>query len=201
MPQFKYIVEHLEEGLSEWVQLEYSNMIKQVGKGNLILANMTPATIELVPQHIREGAVCTQETALKYAGGIEKVLLLDPSATQELGPEDGKPEAGFEYLLFGGILGDDPPRDRTKELRVQGFAGRHLGNYQMTTDTAVLVSRRVVEGGFKLSELTFVDKPDLQLDLHQSVEMPFRYLVEDGKPVLPAGFLDLLRKTNNDSLF
>ncbi|KAJ3120743.1 hypothetical protein HK100_012664 [Physocladia obscura] len=174
-------------------------MIKQVGKGNLILANMTKETIANAPQNIKEGAICTEESAQKYAGGIEKVLLLDPSAKQELSPEDSA--AGFEYLLFGGILGDDPPRDRTKELRVQGFSGRHLGNYQMTTDTAVLVSKRVIEGGKKLSELEFVDKPDINLSSHESVEMPFRYLVENGAPLLPAGFLELLRKTNNDSLF
>ncbi|KAJ3062238.1 hypothetical protein HDU98_001874 [Podochytrium sp. JEL0797] len=197
--QFKYIVEHLEEGLTPWVQLEYSNMINQVGKGNLILANMSLETMKLVPQNILDGAVCTQQSAKEYAGGVEKVLLLDPSAKRELSPDDAK--AGFQFLLFGGILGDDPPRDRTKELRVQGFSGRHLLEYQMTTDTAELVSKRVIEGGFKLSELKFVDKPDLQLSAHESVEMPFRYLVEDGKPVLPPGFLDLLRKTNNDALF
>lgn len=33
--------------------------------------------------------------------------------------------------------------DRTKELRKLGFAGRHLGPIQMSTDTAVNVARRV----------------------------------------------------------
>jgi len=41
--------------------------------------------------------------------------------------------------------GDDPPRDRTGELRKLGFEGRHLKEVQMTTDTAVGVSKRVVE--------------------------------------------------------
>ncbi|KAJ3287052.1 hypothetical protein HDU79_006003 [Rhizoclosmatium sp. JEL0117] len=199
MPQFKYIIEHFEEGLSEWVKLEYSNMIVQVGKGNLVLCNLTKDTIENIPQNIKEGAVCTQQTALQYAGSVQKVLLLDPSAPVELNPDDGKD--GFEFLLFGGILGDDPPRDRTKELRVQGFTGRHLGPVQMTTDTAVLVSKRVLEGGKKLSELQFVDKPELKVSKSESVEMPFRYLVENGQPILPAGFIELLRKTNNEPLW
>jgi len=43
------------------------------------------------------------------------------------------------------IAGDDPPRDRTGELRKLGFEGRHLKEVQMTTDTAVGVSKRVVE--------------------------------------------------------
>jgi ribosome biogenesis SPOUT family RNA methylase Rps3 len=43
------------------------------------------------------------------------------------------------------MVGDDPPRDRTGELRKLGFEGRHLKEVQMTTDTAVGVSKRVVE--------------------------------------------------------
>ena len=42
-------------------------------------------------------------------------------------------------------LGDDPPRDRTAELRVLGFPRRHLGSVQMTTDTALGVTKCVVE--------------------------------------------------------
>ena len=41
--------------------------------------------------------------------------------------------------------GDDPPRDRTSELRVLGFPGRHLGPIQMTTDTALGVTKIVVQ--------------------------------------------------------
>ena len=35
-------------------------------------------------------------------------------------------------------------RDRTSELRKKGFQGRRLGPVQMTTDTAVRVTREVV---------------------------------------------------------
>ena len=41
--------------------------------------------------------------------------------------------------------GDHPPRDRTGELRVLGFATRHLGPVQMTTDTALGVTKLVVQ--------------------------------------------------------
>lgn len=71
-----------------------------------------------------------------------RVCLLDPRATEVLGPEDADK---FDVFLYGGILGDDPPRDRTGELRKLGFPGRHLGPVQMTTDTAVGVSKIVVE--------------------------------------------------------
>lgn len=35
--------------------------------------------------------------------------------------------------------------DRTSELRAKGFAGRRLGEEQMTTDTAARVTRIVVQ--------------------------------------------------------
>ncbi|KAK1227012.1 hypothetical protein PQX77_009974 [Marasmius sp. AFHP31] len=97
----------------------------------------------------------------ELGGSLEKVCLLDPKAEKEISPEDG--DGRFEWFLFGvsdlsyifheeslsiegdqGILGDDPPRDRTGELRVLGFPGRHLGPVQMTTDTALGVTKRVV---------------------------------------------------------
>lgn len=45
----------------------------------------------------------------------------------------------FEYL-FSGLIGID----RTSELRKKGYVGRRLGPKQMTTDTAVRVTRMVV---------------------------------------------------------
>lgn len=47
--------------------------------------------------------------------------------------------------------------DRTSELRKKGYAGRRLGPKQMTTDTAVRVTRMVVhekgprEAGYNIS--------------------------------------------------
>jgi ribosome biogenesis SPOUT family RNA methylase Rps3 len=73
-----------------------------------------------------------------------RVCLLDPKAPLPLAPDD---KDKFDWFLYGGILGDDPPRDRTGELRKLGFEGRHLGSVQMTTDTALGVTKIVVEDG------------------------------------------------------
>jgi ribosome biogenesis SPOUT family RNA methylase Rps3 len=92
----------------------------------------------------------SQESILTYLASasppipISKVCLLDPKAPKALCPEDGQP-GKFEFFLFGGILGDDPPRDRTGELRKMGFEGRHLRDVQMTTDTALHVTKLVIE--------------------------------------------------------
>lgn len=42
-----------------------------------------------------------------FADRKDKVCLLDPASEIELRPADGDV---FEVFLFGGILGDDPPR-------------------------------------------------------------------------------------------
>jgi ribosome biogenesis SPOUT family RNA methylase Rps3 len=81
-----------------------------------------------------------------------RVCLLDPRATDVLSPADA---GHFDVFLYGGILGDDPPRDRTGELRKLGFPGRHLGPVQMTTDTAVGVTKIVVEDRVPLDKIPY----------------------------------------------
>jgi len=86
---------------------------------------------------------------------LEQVCLLDPKASLALTPSDG--DAGkFTWFLFGGILGDDPPRDRTAELRALGFPTRHLGPVQMTTDTALGVTKRVIVDRVPLDEIPYI---------------------------------------------
>ena len=66
------------------------------------------------------------------------------------------PDAGqFEVFIFGEILGDNPPQDRTSYLRAEGFQTRHLGNLQMSTDTAVLTTKLIVELGFEFYKIPF----------------------------------------------
>ena len=57
------------------------------------------------------------------------------------------------YLFF---KGDDPPRDRTSELRILGFPTRHLGPVQMTTDTALGVTKLVVHDHISLNGIPYI---------------------------------------------
>lgn len=158
----------------------------------------------------------------------EKVCLLDPKSPFAVSITDAgkhssttKDEAAsgpFEYFLFGGILGDDPPRDRTSSLRQLGFPSRHLGGVQMTTDTALGVTKRCVEDGFLLNlddtkeqedkwgdskqsdkVLEWVNYPELKFGRGESVEMPFRYMVDESRqgkekePLMPEGMRELIR--------
>lgn len=93
--------------------------------------------------------------------------------------------------------------DRTSELRKKGYQGRRLGPVQMTTDTAVRVTRIIVQDRSILTSPTvrvcrpltktvpvdkipFIDHPELKINKNESTQMPFRYVTgEDGRPIMP----------------
>lgn len=70
----------------------------------------------------------------------------------------------MKLVVFGGILGDHPPKDRAKEFRSNFKQIRHLGKVQMTTDTAVLVSSEILELKRPFSSLKFIDNPEVPID-------------------------------------
>ncbi|CAK5278092.1 unnamed protein product [Mycena citricolor] len=148
-------------------------------------------------------AACHQEGVLDLMARLlgpdakSKICLLDPKAENVLAPEDG--DGRFEWFLFGGILGDDPPRDRTSELRVLGFPTRHLGPVQMTTDTALGVTKLVVQDKIPLDKIPYIDLPTITFNAKESVEMPFRYVAEGSEPKLPPGMRELLHEDLNKS--
>lgn len=51
---------------------------------------------------------------------------------------------GYTQIPTGAPNADELNSDRTSELRKKGYEGRRLGPVQMTTDTAVRVTRMVV---------------------------------------------------------
>ncbi|PBP25063.1 putative DUF431 domain-containing protein [Diplocarpon rosae] len=199
-----YIVEHLDDELGPWSELEYITIAKeshQTGAKfcltSIPSALVLPEALTSVPGFTADGN--SVETI--YAQDKGRVCLLDPSATKELSPEDGDT---FDVFLFGGILGDDPPRDRTSELRKKGFEGRRLGPKQMTTDTAVRVTRLVVQeksehlptaSPVPLEKIEYIDYPELRINKNESTEMPFRYVKgANGESIMPEGMVDLIKK-------
>lgn len=197
-------------------------MAQTVGSGNLIISHMHESTLADIPTSLSE-ATCTSKTILEMGIPIEKICLLDPESTEELAPEDAQQ---FEFFLFGGILGDDAEihdmekgndYDRTRELRVLGFPTRHLGPHQMSTDTAVTVTKIVIEDQIKLNDIPYIDRPEIFFNKRESVMMPFRYVGIDAskvsfkakptvgedknlRPLLPPGMFELLKRDNDFDL-
>lgn len=192
-----YIVEHLDPELGPWSALEYRAIARETAEcqGTFMLSSL-PEGFQVPEELAREPAFKAETRGVEElypAGqGKERVCLLDPAADKDLNPDD---RHEFDVFLFGGILGDDPPRDRTSELRKKGFQGRRLGPVQMTTDTAVRVTRMVVEEQYTLNMVPYVDHPELKFNDKESTQMPFRYVTDkDGKPIMPEGMVDLIKK-------
>ncbi|CAL3967271.1 hypothetical protein PZA11_003622 [Diplocarpon coronariae] len=190
-----YIVEHLDDELGPWSELEYITIAKESYQaGAKFCLSSIPSSLQL-PEALKSvpgfTADCDSVETI-YAQDKSRVCLLDPSATKELSPEDGD---AFDVFLFGGILGDDPPRDRTSELRKKGFEGRRLGPKQMTTDTAVRVTRLVAQEKIPLEKIEYIDYPELKINKNESTEMPFRYVKgAHGESIMPEGMVDLIKK-------
>ncbi|GAA5893816.1 protein-arginine N-methyltransferase SFM1 [Sporobolomyces salmoneus] len=206
-----YVIEHMEDDnpnstFPHWIALEYAQMLRLSAPSTVIFSSLSPSSVESLRSQLLEKGMDQKrfrvETKsvreLMQEEGVElgKVCLLDPRAEKVVGPEDG---GEFDWFLFGGILGDDPPRDRTGILRKDGYPSRHLGPVQMTTDTALGVTKLCVQDFKKLDEIKFVDHPTIKFPgkgyENESVEMPFRYVVDEktGEPILPEGMREHLR--------
>ncbi|PBK90698.1 hypothetical protein ARMGADRAFT_1032232 [Armillaria gallica] len=73
---------------------------------------------------------------------------------------------------------------------------RRLGPVQMTTDTALGVTKLVAEDTFKIP---YIDYPAITFNAKESVEMPSRYIAEGSEPKLPPGMRQLLHGNLNKS--
>ena len=179
----KFIIEHLEDEVWDWCVLEYTHMSSLIGKENLIFTN--------VPKKERHkleklGTVHTESVLnLKF----NKCCLLEMITDKELKTED---KNKFDYMVFGGILGDNPPQGRTKVLHKLKCEMRSLGSEQMSTDTAVLVTKMILNGK-KLKDIEFKDTIEIELKDGEDVILPYRYVVKNGKPVLPKGLFEMLK--------
>jgi ribosome biogenesis SPOUT family RNA methylase Rps3 len=178
-----FVIEHLEPKVFKWCVLEYAHISKWVGKQNLFFTNTRSAALKkfgkVEPKSVQK---------LRF----EKACVLDPEAKQELTPAIAKK---YNYFIFGGILGDDPPKERTKvELtKFLPYPAYNLGKTQMSTDTAVIVTKLICDGK-KLSELKFQQGIEINISEYEEVHLPYKYLIIKGKPLLAPGIADMLRK-------
>lgn len=207
----KYIIEHMEQGFSEWVTLEYSQIIRELGSENLILSSLpSGTTAKDIPEALLSLGLRWTTKDLNHLteafADLEplqngRVCLLDPRAPQDIQPSEAR---DFDYFVFGGILGDHPPRDRTSEIKMQYpelVVGRRLGDKQMTTDTAVRTTQLIVEKKTPLEQIRFIDYPEFRFNENEATEMPFRYVLDaQGDPILPKGMLELIKKDSEQSL-
>lgn len=98
----------MEDNLHEWCLLEYYHIATFIHPSNLYFTNLSMiAETSFKNSEILKEANFITENIINMNVPMDKICLLDPASNQILEPTDGD---AFEYFLFGGILGDDPPR-------------------------------------------------------------------------------------------
>lgn len=110
MSDIIFVVEHLDPELEQWSALEYANIANEshASGAQFILSSVSPA-LKPPPEVQQAAGIRIEQRSVEeiFANCKDRVCLLDPAAKEELSPEDGET---FDVFLFGGILGDDPPR-------------------------------------------------------------------------------------------
>ena len=174
-----FVIEHLEPETGKWLLYEYEHASEIVGKNRLIFTNVKKKDEAI--KLSRLGKV--EEKSAAEIFSPEKVIILDPKAEEPLKPEDF---AGKDAVIIGGILGDHPPKGRTRKLLTRRFPKatvRNIGKGQFSIDGAVYVAK-LVSDGTPLEKIPVKKGLSLRLDEHAEVYLPYAYPLKDGKPII-----------------
>jgi ribosome biogenesis SPOUT family RNA methylase Rps3 len=182
-----YIIEHLEPQVWPWCVIEYKHISETVGKENLWITNLKDGCKEL------EGYAKLISPSVKELNlDLKKVCILDPDATSTLSPQDSEL---FDYFVFGGILGDHPPKKRTGPELTQflpGASKRDILKEQMSTDNAVFTVHTILNGT-PIDKMKFQDGIEVKINDIESIDFPFRYALVNGKPFISKELIKYLK--------
>jgi len=180
-----FVIEHLDPKVWPWCLLEYKHISKIVGRKNLWFTNIKRDAGKLK----QLGKVFSKKASqLK----LSKVCILDSSGRKTLQPSDVNK---FDYFVFGGILGDWPEVNKSLAIiraMPKAVVG-NLGKKQMSTDTAVLVTKKILDG-IPMNKIPFKDGIEITISKNESIELPYRYVTRKAKPVLPSGLVKMLKE-------
>ncbi len=192
MPCNRYIIiEHLEPCISPWLLCEY-RYVADLFKGRLIFSNVKEDALEVLSNY---GMACNEDFINVITKlSLKNVIILDPQAEYTLTPSELMMADG---VVIGGIMGDHPPRGRTKELissKARGQLIRNLGKKQLTVAGTAYVIKKLEEGR-SLNELDIREglKVEMKLgDAELTIELPYMFPYEDGRPVVPEGYIEVI---------
>ncbi|MEK6836594.1 MAG: SAM-dependent methyltransferase [Nanoarchaeota archaeon] len=168
------IIEHLEPKIWPWCKIEYKNMSKLIQKRNLWFTN-----IHEKANLLKKLGKVSKQSVINL--NLKNVCVLDPDAPKTLNLKESK---SFKYFIIGGILGDYPPKKRTKvELtnKLKQAEVRNLGKKQFSTDNAVYVLKEIINGK-ELKDIKFKNKIIIKINNIESVDLPYYYPIVNGKP-------------------
>ncbi|WP_440059834.1 hypothetical protein ACSU1N_01335 [Thermogladius sp. 4427co] len=181
----RIVIEHLEEGLTPWLILEYRHASLIAGSNRIIFTNVPGKYRRLLAQYGTVMEESVVELVRRKVFPPDKTIILDPRAEKAL--EYGELSSA-SYVVVGGILGDHPPRGRTYQYitsKLPGCPARNIGDKQFSIDGTVyyvmyMLRNRGVQG------LEFVDGVTIETE-YGSVYLPYRYPALGGRPLLAPG--------------
>ncbi|MGV8142060.1 MAG: SAM-dependent methyltransferase [Candidatus Pacearchaeota archaeon] len=179
------IIEHLEKKMWPWCKIEYAGIASIIPKDNLWFTNITEEG-----NFLSKFAKVSKESVTKIK--LEDACILDPNAKKELNPKETKK---FKYFIVGGILGDYPPKKRTKEEltdKIRGIPARNLGKKQFSTDNAVYVLKQIIDGT-PLEKMKFQNKLTIKINSIESIDLPYYYPLVNGKPRISKALLKYIQ--------
>lgn len=177
------IIEHLEPKLWPWCLIEYESISKIVKKSSLWFTNINSKKLKRFGEVSKESVIDMN---------LENVCILDPDAKITLTSREAKK---FKYFIIGGILGDYPPKKRTKvELtkKMKGVA-RNMGKKQFSTDNAVYVLKNIISGN-SLNKMKFQNKLNIKMNNVETIELPYYYPLVNGKPRISKKLINFIKK-------
>jgi ribosome biogenesis SPOUT family RNA methylase Rps3 len=185
------IIEHLEPVLGRWIWLEYAHVSKMVGPKNLLFTHVGRRSE--ANQLRKIGNVSGKSIVNLLRSRNATTIILDPRSSNLLSPSDFSERTS---LVVGGILGDYPPRGRTKMAitdKIPYLPSRNLGSRQFSVDGAVHIALEVCSGK-PVSDIPTKTGIEITFNKHYSTFLPFAYPLVGGKPLLAPGLKEYLRK-------
>ena len=187
-----FVIEHLEPEIGRWLYIEYMHSSEIVGKSKIMFTNVKNRNAALLLSKLGK----TQFKSFAEIFKPEEVVILAPQAQKLLTPEDFK---GKKAVIIGGILGDHPPKGRTRKFLTTKFPKatvRNIGRGQFSIDGAVYVAKLVSEGK-KLDEIPIMMGLAVKLNEiylpYAEIYLPYAYPLRDGKPVIHKELIEYLR--------
>lgn len=184
-----FVIEHLD-CVGKWLIIEYRHAAKLVGEDKLLITNVRSKRLA---EALRRLARVDRRRVWEIFDQ-KKLIVLDPQAEQRLSPRDFE---DAEAVVVGGILGDHPPRGRTRLLltkKMPAARARKLFDTQLPIDAAVYVAHQVYLGK-PLEEIPLCQEVEIRHDEVHSTVLPFAYPLVDGAPLISEELVEYIRRT------
>ncbi len=187
------VIDNLEVKASRWVVEEYVEAFHVARSSGFKLYVSGLVTPELEALLARRGVEILGDS--RSLCNRPDSILLDLWAEKTLDPLEAW---GASCFIIGGIMGDHPPRGRTRLLydKYPYAARRNIGPLQFSVDGTVKVLVKILKG-MKVEEIKVEYPVTLEVKTPLGtivVELPYAYPLEGERPMVPEGIVRLIEK-------